>query len=196
LQLDNVIDEIAEVVQVTMSFVCDGEEVTCEGEELPVDELAWSEPFDEAEIEKLLEAHNEWRDIYAGRGVERLTWSGWLADYAQWWANILAATGTWRHSNGPYGENNHEQTGARANAEDVLRGWCQQEEQAYLNYQPPEPRIDDTNYRIFGHFTQVVWSGTEKLGGGRAANHDGTREVWVCSYYPPGNMSGERPYRV
>ena len=193
LQLDNIIDEIAEVVQVSMSFMCDGEERTGWGEELPVDELPWSEPFDENEINELLEAHNEWRQRYANKGVEPLTWSGWLADYAQWWANILAATGTFDHSYGPYGENIHE--GPRTNAGDVLGGWCEQEEEVYLNYEPPEPAIDNTNFRDFGHFTQVVWSGTKKLGGGRASSARG-REFWVCSYYPAGNVTGSWPYET
>lgn len=40
-----------------------------------------------------------------------------------------------------------------------------------------------------GHFTQVVWRGTEKVGMARATGRDGKVYI-VANYYPSGNMMG------
>jgi hypothetical protein len=39
-----------------------------------------------------------------------------------------------------------------------------------------------------GHFTQLVWVGTQRLGCGVAQCAD--MDVWVCRYDPPGNVQG------
>lgn len=50
-----------------------------------------------------------------------------------------------------------------------------------------------------GHYTQVVWRDSERLGCG-VGDCTGGGEIWVCNYDPPGNVipSGEtkpsRPY--
>src|SRR5678810_404560 len=40
-----------------------------------------------------------------------------------------------------------------------------------------------------GHFTQLVWAGTQRLGCSSARCGGG--ELWVCNYDPPGNVEGE-----
>jgi len=46
------------------------------------------------------------------------------------------------------------------------------------------------NYFLFaGHFTQVVWKGTQELGLGMATKSG--RTVIVATYNPPGNYIGE-----
>lgn len=65
----------------------------------------------------------------------------------------------------------------------------------------------DYNYKLnkcaegkeCGHYTQLVWSSTERLGCGRAVRttNDGrTYVIWVCNYAPAGNIRGQRPYNV
>ena len=43
-----------------------------------------------------------------------------------------------------------------------------------------------------GHYTQVVWAATTKLGCGMATCGD--TQVWVCNYDPQGNYTGQAPY--
>jgi uncharacterized protein YkwD len=49
-----------------------------------------------------------------------------------------------------------------------------------------------------GHYTQIVWADTTKLGCGVAVCDDvagfGPGALWVCNYDPPGNFVGQRPY--
>ena len=49
-----------------------------------------------------------------------------------------------------------------------------------------------------GHYTQIAWRDSTKLGCGVAVCEDvagfGPGALWVCNYDPPGNFVGERPY--
>jgi hypothetical protein len=47
-----------------------------------------------------------------------------------------------------------------------------------------------------GHYTQVVWRDTKRVGCGVATCNGGgsPKEYWVCNYDPPGNWVGNVPY--
>ncbi len=45
-----------------------------------------------------------------------------------------------------------------------------------------------------GHYTQIVWRNTTKVGCGFAVCSDNREQVWVCHYAPAGNILGEKPY--
>ena len=47
--------------------------------------------------------------------------------------------------------------------------------------------------RMCGHYTQLVWSSTERVGCGKGVCGDGS-VIWACRYDPPGNWVGEWPY--
>ncbi len=48
--------------------------------------------------------------------------------------------------------------------------------------------------KMCGHYTQIVWESTERVGCAfRTCSEDGS-QVWVCNYYPAGNIVGEKPY--
>jgi hypothetical protein len=42
-----------------------------------------------------------------------------------------------------------------------------------------------------GHFTQLVWKNTERVGAGIAYNSDRTKVYVVAQYSPPGNYLGQ-----
>jgi len=55
--------------------------------------------------------------------------------------------------------------------------------------------------KVCGHYTQLVWRGTVRVGCAKATCTTGspfsgstTWDFFVCDYEPPGNWSGERPY--
>lgn len=54
--------------------------------------------------------------------------------------------------------------------------------------------LNDQNYQRFGHYTQMVWKKTRKVGFGMAMAPNGM--VILCANYEiGGNMQGEHPYK-
>jgi pathogenesis-related protein 1 len=132
--------------------------------------------------QEMLAAHNFYR---ARVGTPPLAWSDDLATRAQQWATTLIKRGTYApRREGPYGENLFEISGGGANAFGVVRAWVSEE----VDYD----HTTNSCRRRCGHYTQVVWRSTRRVGCG-VARH-AKREVWVCDYDPHGNTVGERPY--
>lgn len=128
----------------------------------------------------ILDRHNMHR---ADHCAPPLQWSPKLAAVAQSWADSLKQAGcAFEHSKqSPYGENlSFFAPAGSSSPDDVATGWYN-EVSAY-----------DFTKGAFGfntgHFTQVVWRGTQSVGCGQSECNGG--ELWVCNYDPPGNMSG------
>lgn len=136
-------------------------------------------PIDTGEM---LAAHNAVRRKV---GVPPLVWSERLAVFAQQWADTLAARRQFFHRrNSPYGENLFEIRGARAAPAEVVEDWTSESR----DYQYGS----NTCRGVCGHYTQIVWRDTRRVG--CAAARGGRTEVWVCNYDPPGNWGGKQPY--
>jgi len=130
----------------------------------------------------MLAAHNA---VRATQSIRPLTWSETLAARAQDWANTLLTRGEFiHHLKSPYGENLFEIDGATASPEQVVEAWAA--ESRDYDYATNKCR------KVCGHYTQIVWAATTKVGCGVARN--ARREIWVCNYDPPGNYIGKRPY--
>lgn len=133
---------------------------------------------------ELLAAHNR---VRAEVGVPPLEWSPQLATVAQRWADGLAASKRFAHRpKSQYGENLFQVIGTTATAGDVVTAWAS-ERRSY-----DAGRHACRAGAVCGHYTQIVWRKTRKMGCGMAQS--GNRQVWVCNYDPPGNWAGERPY--
>jgi pathogenesis-related protein 1 len=130
----------------------------------------------------MLAAHNFYRRQV---GTPPLVWSAGLASIAQEWANHLVQSGAYGHRpEGQYGENLFEVVGPPADERQVVNAWAA--EQAGYDH-----RRNTCSGRC-GHYTQIVWRDTRRVGCGVAQKN--RREIWVCNYDPPGNILGERPY--
>ena len=130
----------------------------------------------------MLAVHNEWR---ARVGSPPLEWSEKLAGRAQEWANHLVAHGLYvPRRDGLTGENLFEIVGGHATPREVVNAWAG--ERTAYRYRT------NTCAARCGHYLQVIWHDTRRVGCGAARR--GSREVWVCDYDPPGNIVGERPY--
>jgi pathogenesis-related protein 1 len=134
-------------------------------------------------------AHNRVRERV---GVPPLEWSPELARYAQRWADKLKQRGCQldhRPGSGPdaqrHGENLFASSGYAPTAAEVADSWS--EEVVYY-----DAKTNRCKGGICGHYTQVVWRTSQRLGCAMAACGDA--EVWVCNYDPPGNYIGKRPY--
>lgn len=140
-----------------------------------------------SQIAEFMQLHN---DARAEVGVAPLEWDAKLAAYAQQWADHLAAKGSdlEHRPNNKYGENLAgylPQYGDRP--VHGAKMWYDEKKDYHGE------AISDTNYMTFGHYTQMVWSKTTKVGFGMAMAPDGM--VILCANYEDaGNMIGEKPY--
>ncbi|MCS6808413.1 MAG: CAP domain-containing protein [Bacteroidota bacterium] len=148
-------------------------------------------PFSQAERDSILAFHNAVRREV---GAPPVVWSQELADFAQAWAEHLARTGcrlAHRPSSGPwaqkYGENCFGGSGGTWSLLDAGKSWY--EEKALWN----GGVITAQNWSVAGHYTQMVWSRTRRIGLGKARCPNGGTII-VANYDPPGNMIGESPY--
>ena len=135
---------------------------------------------------ELLAAHNNYR---ARLGLPPLHWSNQLAANAQQWAEHLAEIGQLEHSGS--GQNLAMATAGTQSLTQLVDLWGS--EQAYFK-NGDFPDISTTgDWMDVGHYSQMVWKTTTKVGCGFAEG-DGL-DVLVCDYNPPGNVMGERgPY--
>jgi pathogenesis-related protein 1 len=149
-----------------------------------------------AQVKALVVAHNQYR---AEVGVAPLTWDPALARYAQDWALHLAAKGGGlAHRQGKnrlqdYGENLYTYwtngPAPTADGQPAVVAWG--DEKQY--FQARKPFGQACQGGKCGHYTQIVWHSTRRVGcaAARYLENNGTGVVWVCNYDPPGNYLGK-----
>ncbi len=146
----------------------------------------------------LIAAHNTWR---AKVGVPGLKWSDNLAKSSRSWANTLRGRCIMQHSHtGPYGENifyagpltqmdssgKVKKTSQQIASKKVVDAWG--EEKKWYDYSSNSCHGGEC-----GHYTQVIWKDTKKVGCAMALCKDNA-QIWVCQYESPGNVRGQKPY--
>ncbi|KAK2393337.1 hypothetical protein P8452_15360 [Trifolium repens] len=129
-----------------------------------------------------LDVHNQARkDVHVGP----LQWDNTLETYAQDYANKRIKDCELEHSMGPYGENLAEGYG-EMNGTDSVKFWLT--EKPNYDYHSNSCVNDECL-----HYTQIVWRDTVHLGCAKSKCKNGWVFV-ICSYSPPGNVDGQRPY--
>ena len=124
-------------------------------------------------------AHNRVRKKHC---AGPLTWSPPLAQVAQRWANSLRDKRcAFGHSGGKFGENLAGGTTGTLDPESVVKMWYDEVAQ----YRFPNGGFSMNT----GHFTQVVWRATARVGCGRSQCKG--MDLWVCEYDPEGNWEGQ-----
>ena len=131
-----------------------------------------------------LEAHNRYRQRHH---VGKLVLSKDLCNIAQRYAENMARTGNFSHSNGKYngknmGENLFACYGMKISGKMMTDDWYNEVSQYDFN----NPGFVSGT----GHFTQVVWKGSREVGFGYAQARDGYY-YGVANYYPAGNYLNE-----
>ncbi|XP_031495607.1 pathogenesis-related protein 1-like [Nymphaea colorata] len=125
--------------------------------------------------------------VRAHLGEQPLRWSHDLARYARRVANHRRGDCALQHSLGPYGENLFTGSGNDWRPVDAVNMWLSE----YQFYDPTTNTCWPD--KMCGHYTQMVWRDTERLGCARA-ECDGGGVFIICSYDPPGNWLGEGPF--
>ena len=136
-------------------------------------------------------AHNAFRSKHF---APELTWDATIAKSAQAFADTCPCD----HSNPSSRANKGENIAwGQGTADEAVMKWYA--ELASYDFDADGPMDAD---HVVGHFTQVVWKGTSKIGCGykttcstpRDAKTGGSKYgglVWVCQYSPHGNTAGQ-----
>lgn len=156
-------------------------------------------------------AHNAVRAaVDTTTALPPFTWSDTLAQYAQQWADSLAATSC----NSPhhrssqeldqvgYGENLYVSISSvgGSTAQQVVDGWAAEKACYTFGMFMKTDKCDTACYTKLnsdgcGHYTQIVWRTSTEVGCGVATCQNGGKEdIWICNYKPPGNYIGRNPY--
>jgi pathogenesis-related protein 1 len=149
-----------------------------------------------AALAGILDAHNA---VRAAKGIAPLTWDPALAAIAQNWVeqcvDMDGVQGLVDHNAGRstgyptyVGENIFGSSGT-ASGTGAVSSWAGEE----ANYDYASNSC--ASGKVCGHYTQIVWANTTKLG---CAIHrcEGLRYASsvVCNYAPGGNVRGQKPY--
>ena len=145
------------------------------------------EPGPTALAHRLVAAHNA---VRAAAGTQPLAWDARLAAGAQAYAQQLAATGTFQHSDRRarrgIGENLWMGTSGAFSPEQMVGNWSSEKQWFRAGIFPNVSRTG--NWEQVGHYSQIIWRTTTHVGCGIGRGRG--RDVLVCRYSPAGNVDG------
>lgn len=139
-------------------------------------------------IKEALTAHNNYRQLHHANELEH---EPRLSSLAQEWAEILATKGSLSYRQCTY---KNEELG-----ENIMRFKLNEANLYYLNGSDvtDEWYNEESRYKYTGkfssntgHFTQIVWKSTQKVGFGFCMDDTGVLYV-VANYFPAGNYSNK-----
>ncbi|MEP7130563.1 MAG: CAP domain-containing protein [Sphingomicrobium sp.] len=136
---------------------------------------------------RIVAAHNNER---MQMGMPPLTWDPTLADGAAAYAQQLAATGVFAHSDRSkrrgIGENLWMGSHGYFSVEAMVGGWSAEKRYFHAGVFPNNSRTGD--WEDVGHYTQMIWPTTQRIGCAIASSP--RADYLVCRYATAGNMDG------
>lgn len=145
-------------------------------------------PRNDASLQRMMiERHNAAR---AAVNAPSLVWDERLEASALAYARELAGSGRFEHarqSGVPQGENLWTGTRGAFSYREMIDAWIAERADYVRGAVPNNSR----NGNPVGHYTQIIWRSTSRVGCATAANQE--NEVLVCRYSPAGNVYGRNP---
>lgn len=140
----------------------------------------------------MLAGHNAAR---AELGLEPLRWSDSLAADAGAYAARMAQSGRFEHSPLPrgtptQGENLWTGTRGAYSYREMVGHWVA--ERRFYVALPVPSSSNSGRFGDVGHYTQIVWRGTQEVGCAEASSP--SDDYVVCRYLPAGNAAGQTAY--
>jgi Cysteine-rich secretory protein family len=146
-------------------------------------------PFASGFPSKIVAAHNAER---ARMGMPPLAWDDTLGLGAAAYAQQMAFTGMFQHSNRQarrgVGENLWMGTHGAFSVEAMVGGWASEKRYFLAGVFPNNSRTG--NWEDVGHYTQMIWPTTTRVGCAIAST--ARVDYLVCRYASAGNMDGRR----
>lgn len=146
------------------------------------------------DLDSFLNHHNKVRKEV---GCGPLVFDTELSNYAAKWAIYLANSNQCRIRHRGEGEQEGRSYGENifwtsdptlTQPLEASQSWYS--EKAFYTY----TTVTATNFAKTGHYTQMVWRNTTKVGIGMAACPNRRGVIVVANYDPPGNYLGQTPY--
>lgn len=125
----------------------------------------------------------------ANHSAPALSWDSGLASAAYSWASQCQ----FKHHVDGYGQNLAASAPNANVSAQISQGWYGE----YKNYAPyygqASPRWSESTFEGLGHFSQLVWKNTQKVGCATYDCRGSKLGMWytVCNYHPAGNYAGE-----
>ena len=147
--------------------------------------------LNEKDLMNALIVHNKERQLL---GIKKLEWSTDLQKDAENYAEYLARTETFEHSNGnQQGENLYYEYNSESITDKPFQrasiDWLAEKK----DYKYAKIGDRKNTNKMIGHYTQMIWEKTNKFGMGAYVNKNG--EIYVVArYFPAGNYLREYPY--
>ncbi|XP_014224529.1 venom allergen 5-like [Trichogramma pretiosum] len=152
-----------------------------------------------SEKQKIVNKHNSLRRSTGAKNMALLSWDNELAASAQQWANYCNYKHDPCRDVGRYkvGQNLNRWGSTREvknwDVERPVQSWY--DEIKFFN------KKDISKYKYdpkYGHYSQVVWAETTKIGCGVVRYKDGklNRQFLVCNYGPTGNVEAKPMYKT
>jgi len=167
----------------------------------------WAESLDDIEKDTVVAKHNQLRSGVANgtalpglaaTNMRRLVWDDVLAEGAQLWVNqcIYAHDEDRSNCDGSVGQNAAWNAGSSGLKQfqwvGVTQRWYN-EIKDFKDTSLVDKFIAGPDFGKIGHFTQVIWAETTKIGCaaiGYAGSKWARELIHVCNYQPAGNMRG------
>jgi hypothetical protein len=136
---------------------------------------------------RIIAAHNSERALV---GAPALLWDNDLGTAAATYAQQMAFTGRFEHSDRKarrgIGENLWMGTHGAYTVESMVGAWASEKRMFFPGIFPNNSRTG--NWMAVGHYTQMIWPNTTRVGCALASTP--RTDYLVCRYSPAGNIDG------
>ncbi|KAE8139845.1 CAP domain-containing protein [Aspergillus pseudotamarii] len=141
--------------------------------------------FTEADKQRAVSLHNNHRSsvMPSASNMKSIEWDEGLATAAQ----QLADSCKFEHNRA--GQNIYEGSDATDLLKQAIEAWHNEQKDYNYDSNTCSPNA------VCGHYTQVVWADSSKVGMGVSRRCENGMYIVVANYDPVGNYAGEKPYR-